>query len=45
MVIVPKSAILVADDFINLVFTRGIYGVFPVTGYYNIGTLGTVAGH
>ena len=30
VVIVPKSAILVADDFINLVFTRGIYGVFPV---------------
>ena len=32
VIIVPKSAILVADDFINLVFTRGIYGVFPVTG-------------
>jgi polysaccharide biosynthesis/export protein len=31
VVIVPKSQILVADDFINLVFTRGIYGVFPLT--------------
>ena len=30
MIIVPKSAILEADDFINLVFTRGIYGVFPM---------------
>ena len=30
MIIVPKSAILVADDFINLVFTRGLYGVFPM---------------
>ncbi len=29
VVIVPKSRILEADDFINLVFTRGIYGVFP----------------
>ena len=31
VIIVPKSPILVADDFINLVFTRGIYGVFPMT--------------
>jgi polysaccharide export outer membrane protein len=30
VVIVPKSSILVADDFINLVFTRGLYGVFPM---------------
>jgi hypothetical protein len=28
---VPKGPILQADDFINLVFTRGIYGVFPLT--------------
>lgn len=31
VVIVPKSKILIADDFINLVFTRGIYGVFPLS--------------
>jgi polysaccharide biosynthesis/export protein len=31
VVIVPKGKILIADDFINLVFTRGIYGVFPLT--------------
>ena len=31
VIIVPKSPILVADDFINLVFTRGIYGVFPMS--------------
>ena len=30
VLIVPKSPILQADDFINLVFTRGIYGVFPL---------------
>ena len=29
--IVPKSKILVADDLINLVFTRGLYGVFPMS--------------
>jgi len=32
MVIVPKSPILLTDDFINLVFTRGIYGVVPFQG-------------
>ena len=31
VVIVPKNPILVADEFIELVFTRGIYGVFPMT--------------
>ena len=30
VIIVPKGRILEADDFINLVFTRGIYGVFPL---------------
>jgi polysaccharide export outer membrane protein len=32
IVVVPKSALLLADDFIDLVFTRGIYGVFPFQG-------------
>jgi polysaccharide export outer membrane protein len=30
IVVVPKRSILVADDFIELVFTRGIYGVIPL---------------
>ena len=30
IVILPKSAILAADDFIELVFTRGLYGVVPM---------------
>jgi polysaccharide export outer membrane protein len=30
VIIVPKSRILETDDFINLVFTRGLYGVFPL---------------
>ncbi|HUG69579.1 MAG TPA: polysaccharide biosynthesis/export family protein [Pirellulaceae bacterium] len=32
IIIVPKSPILLLDDFINLVFTRGIYGVVPFQG-------------
>ncbi len=35
VVIVPKSPILKAADFIDLVFTRGIYGVFPLTANIN----------
>ena len=42
MVIVPKSPILQGDDFINLVFTRGIYGVFPVTASPNFLAPGTL---
>ncbi len=29
VVVVPKRAILVVDDAINLIFTRGLYGVVP----------------
>ena len=32
IVVVPKSSILLATDFIELVFTRGIYGVMPFSG-------------
>lgn len=35
VVIVPKSPILKAADFIDLVFTRGIYGVFPLSANIN----------
>ena len=37
VVIIPKSKILLADDFIHLVFTRGIYGVAPITASYSFG--------
>ncbi len=30
LVLVPKSSLLLADDLIDLIFTRGIYGVLPV---------------
>lgn len=39
IVVVPKSPILVADDLINLVFTRGIYGVFPFNTSVNFTNL------
>jgi polysaccharide export outer membrane protein len=42
LVIVPKSPILVADDFIELVFTRGIYGVVPLDVSVNFAKLSTL---
>jgi hypothetical protein len=30
---VPKSKIQIADDYIDLIFTQGIYGVFPNQGW------------
>jgi polysaccharide export outer membrane protein len=42
VVIVPKSPILVADDFIELVFTRGIYGVFPIGATLNFSKLSSL---
>ncbi|MEN6458664.1 MAG: polysaccharide biosynthesis/export family protein [Thermoguttaceae bacterium] len=35
VIVVPKSQILVADDMINLLFTRGLYGVFPMNTTLN----------
>jgi len=32
IIIVPKSPILLLDNFINLVFTQGLYGVVPFQG-------------
>lgn len=42
VVIVPKGKILQADDFINLVFTRGIYGVLPFTSSLSFSMLSTL---
>jgi polysaccharide export outer membrane protein len=42
VVIVPKSPILAADDLINLVFTRGIYGVFPMSASLSFSKLSTL---
>jgi polysaccharide export outer membrane protein len=42
IVVVPKTPILVADEFIELVFTRGIYGVFPVNFGINFDSLSTL---
>ena len=42
VIIVPKGRILEADDFINLVFTRGLYGVFPVEPTITFAKLSTI---
>ena len=42
VIIVPKGPILRADDFIELVFTRGIYGVFPMSAAINFSKLSTL---
>lgn len=42
VIVVPKSPILRADDFIDLVFTRGIYGVFPMAVSLNFAKLSTL---
>ena len=39
IVVVPKSPILVMDDWINLIFTRGLYGVAPFSASYNFSQL------
>jgi polysaccharide export outer membrane protein len=39
IVIVPKGPILLADEFIELFFTRGVYGVFPALGFTNMSEL------
>jgi len=42
VIVVPKGKILQADDFINLVFTRGIYGVFPMVNTIQFSKLSTL---
>ena len=42
IVLVPKSRIRCADDFIELAFTRGIYGVLPLSATLNFAKLSTL---
>jgi polysaccharide biosynthesis/export protein len=42
VIVVPKGRILEADDFINLVFTRGLYGAFPFSSTLTIGKLASI---
>lgn len=42
VIIVPKHPVLTTDEFIELVFTRGIYGVFPATFAINFAKLSTL---
>ncbi len=43
IVVLPKGPILLTDDFINLVFTRGVYGVLPFSTSYQFGQLSTLS--
>ncbi len=43
LIIVPKSRILRADNIIELVFTKGIYGIFPFSGNVSYTTLSALA--
>ena len=38
----PTSKILIADDFIELVFTRGIYGVIPFNATLNFSKMSSL---
>ncbi len=42
VIVVPKGPILQMDDYINLLFTRGIYGVFPLYPTINFDKLSTI---
>lgn len=42
LVIVPKSPLLAGDDLIDLVFTRGLYRVLPVTYAVNFAKLSSI---
>lgn len=42
VIVVPKNPILVADEFIDMVFTRGIYGVFPMNATLNFVKAGSL---
>jgi len=42
VVVVPKSQLLRTTDLINLLFTRGIYGVFPMSAAINFQKLSTI---
>jgi polysaccharide export outer membrane protein len=42
IILVPKSPILAADDMIELLFTRGLYAVFPMDVSVNFAKLSTI---
>ncbi len=42
VIILPKSFFQRADDFIEMVFTKGIYGVFPMQATINFAKLSTI---
>ena len=43
LIIVPKTVILRTDNFIELIFTKGIYGIVPFSGSVNFTNLTALA--
>ncbi len=43
VILVPKGPLLLTDEYINLVFTRGIYGVVPFSTNYSWNNINTVS--
>ena len=43
LIIVPKSNILRTDNFIELIFTKGIYGIAPFSGSVSFTNLTTLS--
>src|SRR5215813_12534536 len=42
IVMVAKAPILIADDIINLYFTKGLYSVLPFSTFYSFNAAATV---
>jgi polysaccharide biosynthesis/export protein len=42
IVMIPKSPVLIADDLINLYFTKGLYSVLPFSTFYSFNQAATV---
>ncbi|MDA7951916.1 MAG: polysaccharide biosynthesis/export family protein [Pirellulaceae bacterium] len=42
IVIVPKTTLRVVDDYIDLLFTRGLYGIFPLQSSINFSKASTL---
>lgn len=42
VIVVPKGKLLIADEFIEQVFLRGVYGVFPLNASVNFSKMSTL---
>ncbi|HHM13180.1 MAG TPA: hypothetical protein ENJ16_06470 [Planctomycetaceae bacterium] len=42
ILMIPKSGLLLMDDYIDLLFTRGLYGVIPAQFSFNFAKLSSL---